>query len=225
MRKYFNFIISLVILFTLVSGTSKPKNDIPDIDAFAKRVFEILISQDSIAYKNELEITDFELTDLMTEFVKNDTLRLQTKGLSLEKAVEKEFTIAKKKVYRNKKTFFDLKDEFSKKRIDIKKCTLLTSTFNIENEIGECKLIIARIKIIFIYEGEKRLITIRESTVANQRWKILSMKGKIDYLDSEIMEPVWDCGTIHPKDTIPAIQVENLKKENTTPKKTGTPNK
>ena len=112
MRKYFNFIISLVILFSLGSGTSKPKNDIPDIDTFAKRVFEILISQDSIAYKNELEITDFELTELMTEFVKNDTLRLQTKGLSLEKAVEKEFTIAKKKVYRNKKTFFDLKDEF-----------------------------------------------------------------------------------------------------------------
>ena len=51
------------------------------------------------------------------------------------------------------------------------------------------------------------------------------MKGKIDYLDSEIMEPAWDCGTIQPKDTIPAIQVENLKKENTIPKKTGTPNK
>ena len=227
MKSYFNlYIICIISLFTLGSSISKQETSIPDVDAYAKRVFEILISQDSVAYKNELEITDRELNDLVYQYVKGDSLRQKNQGLTFEQALEQELTKGREEITSKKKVFFGLINEFREKGIDVQKCGYLYSTFKIQNERNAPNLIMGKINIVFNYEGKKHAVMIRESIVVNNKWKIISIKDYIELIDRpQIEATVVDSVAVVPADTTVAVPAEYSKTQNSKAKKISTPKK
>lgn len=228
MKSYFNlYIICIISLFTLGSSISKQESSIPDVDAYAKRVFEILISQDSVAYKNELEITESELDALVNQFVNGDSTRQKRNAITKEQAFENEKKEGKEKLSKMKKVFFEFDKIFKERNIDATKCNYLYSIFRLSNEREAPEIVMGKISVIFNYEGKRYSIKIRESVVVNNKWKIISISNYIDWIDKPLNGPVSSETTIvDSAAVIPAnAPAEYSKTQNSNPNKKATPKK
>ena len=183
-------VISVVSILILLSNVSKQKPEIPNIDAYAKRVFKILITQDSLAYDKELAITDKELKALLNLRIISDSLSIKRRGITKEQALEEYYKDAKERLLKTRKKTINFYKGFKSKNIDIEKCKYLYASYRVENERNPPNIITGRINIIFLYEGKRYALGILESVVANNKWKIWSMRDKIVLIDKPIDKPI-----------------------------------
>lgn len=165
------FTILGVALFT--SSINKQKADIPDIEIYAKRVFEILASSDSIAYDKEIELDEAE-TDLLI-----NTILKHGRGLMTDKSIPEIKPKFKAEFVKMKKDLFTFSTKLAEKGIFLKDSKYVNCYYKIKTEDELGALPMARFEIDFVHNNTTYSIEFKESILLNNKWKVANISNSL----------------------------------------------
>lgn len=165
------FTILGVVLFT--SSINKQKSDIPDIEIYAKRVFEILASSDSLAYDKEIALDEAEMDLLINTILKHG------RGLMTDESIPEIKPKFKAEFVKMKKDLFAFSTKLAEKGIYLKDSKYVNCYYKIKTEDELGTLPMARFEIDFVHNNTTYSIEFKESILLNNKWKVANISNSL----------------------------------------------
>lgn len=157
--------LTILGVVLLTSSINKQKADIPDIEIYAKRVFEILASSDSLAYDKEITLNEAEMDLIISKMIQDG------KGLRFGENISEIKPQMLTSFSKMKKEFFAFSTQLAAKGIYLKDSKYVNCYYNIKTE-DELGIPMARLDIDFEYNNTTYSFQFSKTILWNNNWKV-----------------------------------------------------